>query len=1069
MSQNNEGVLTWNEDDLNVKAVVRIRPPTDLEATTSAESAVWFEGDDLIVPTQMCLQRYGFDAVLPPDASQSRTYACVCRPLLESFYNGFNSSVLAYGQTGSGKTYTIGSCIEDTDGLVPQALRDIFGKASECREQGDQIELSVSYIELYNEDIRDLSNSALDAVSVRISQDPLTKSIQLLGIRTVPVDNPEAALLVLRKGSRHRSTAATAMNSASSRSHAIFTVHLRRESESTATLSKFHFVDLAGSERLKRTGAQGERLREGISINSGLLGLSNVISALTAKHRKIHVPYRDSKLTRIIQDSLGGNSRTVMVACVSPTPADVSETVNTVRYASRARNIQNAPQINTDSHCAVVSELRNQVHALCGQVQHYKRLLIQHNVPLTEPDDPVSPAFVTPAECLPEGSTVGAPSSSASEQLFSALDEAAQWAELVTGLQTNIEQLKRALRDKETGMSHLIAEADAAKSTRQRHESLREQQLRERVQENKRALDCLRKTVSKLEREKSLVLRKHDCSLRQADKLKENLSTVRGEKREIVRKLNVETKKYSCAVKQKDKSITAIRKELNTAASRFRKQEMSLKKEMDRLQKRNDALQRALNLSRAHKGEADLTDHLEKVLQRLVDTGLTGDEEVSFDMEQLKAAGASLLKAHAPAAVCESLLVDSLRGRLELEKSDFELTAVREQLNETRTSRSLLQQEVTGLTARMEETYKKDKFGFLAEVWKQKATFLSSVLQSDDDRVQNYLTYLHGELKDMETLVETDNLDSQSLRRASLMRCVEDDLWSPRSSQSETPAVLFTSVALNSSEAPTQLLAGSLGECHLLDLETFESVHVWDMRGEESSCVRGVSRLSENGVSVVCCGSQAYLVDPRDPSVAMSWSMKATILAQTALGESEFAVSADDLHTGLFEMRSTSTVARLTTDTHLLSLTHLPPLSKGTFQGLVGGGRDKICRLWDNGWRTMTPPFFSAVAQVDASDSGLICGVSREGRARVWHVDAATINPVFKFDHASAVRFRGSNLLVGDRMGVISVFDTSGGDVVRRGERRLPAATGVAELVIAGDVIVALSHNKRLYNVKMDV
>ena len=244
----------------------------------------------------------------------------------------------------------------------------------------------------------------------------------------------------------------------------------------------------------------------------------------TVNNAEIHVPYRDSKLTRIIQDSLGGNSRTVMVACVSPTPADVSETVNTVRYASRARNIQNAPQINTDSHCAVVSELRNQVHALCGQVQHYKRLLIQHNVPLTEPDDPVSPAFVTPAECLPEGSTVGAPSSSASEQLFSALDEAAQWAELVTGLQTNIEQLKRALRDKETGMSHLIAEADAAKSTRQRHESLREQQLRERVQENKRALDCLRKTVSKLEREKSLVLRKHDCSLRQADKLKENLS-----------------------------------------------------------------------------------------------------------------------------------------------------------------------------------------------------------------------------------------------------------------------------------------------------------------------------------------------------------------------------------------------------------------------------------------------------------------------------------------------------------------------------------------------------------------
>ena len=187
----------------------------------------------------------------------------------------------------------------------------------------------------------------------------------------------------LDRGSNFRSTASTLMNNCSSRSHAIFTISIEQHviddlykasdgtqivapatSEPPAAASeefmvaKFHFVDLAGSERAKRTGATGATLKEGISINKGLLSLGNVISALTDDKGKGHVPYRDSKLTRILQDSLGGNSRTIMIACVSPAEINFEETLNTLKYASRARNIKNKPVVNRDPNSQQIAQLR---------------------------------------------------------------------------------------------------------------------------------------------------------------------------------------------------------------------------------------------------------------------------------------------------------------------------------------------------------------------------------------------------------------------------------------------------------------------------------------------------------------------------------------------------------------------------------------------------------------------------------------------------------------------------------------------------------------------------------------
>lgn len=177
------------------------------------------------------------------------------------------------------------------------------------------------------------------------------------------------------------------MNAQSSRSHALFTILIRRqrvmspeESENEAghleTLtSKFHFVDLAGSERLKRTGATGDRAREGISINCGLLSLGNVISALGDQSKKAsHVPYRDSKLTRLLQDSLGGNSQTLMIACISPSDRDFMETLNTLKYANRARNIKNRVQVNQDQSSRTISSLRREIAALQVELLEYKQV-----------------------------------------------------------------------------------------------------------------------------------------------------------------------------------------------------------------------------------------------------------------------------------------------------------------------------------------------------------------------------------------------------------------------------------------------------------------------------------------------------------------------------------------------------------------------------------------------------------------------------------------------------------------------------------------------------------------------
>ncbi|KAI7854727.1 P-loop containing nucleoside triphosphate hydrolase protein, partial [Circinella umbellata] len=250
--------------------------------------------------------------------------------------------------------------------------------------------VKVSFVEIYNEELVDLLNPSPSSERPPVTIREDTKGqIYWTGVKEVGVESTEDVLRYLQMGTLNRATGSTDMNAKSSRSHAIFSVTLKQEKwvrnnnnhyddddgKWVVSNSKFHFVDLAGSERLKRTAAEGDRRKEGININAGLLALGNVISALSEpSKRSAHIPYRDSKLTRLLQDSLGGNATTLMIACISPAEVNLIETVNTIKYAHRARSIKNKVERNEaeewmtsdnpDFLRSIINKLKNEVRSL---------------------------------------------------------------------------------------------------------------------------------------------------------------------------------------------------------------------------------------------------------------------------------------------------------------------------------------------------------------------------------------------------------------------------------------------------------------------------------------------------------------------------------------------------------------------------------------------------------------------------------------------------------------------------------------------------------------------------------
>ncbi|KAG4964956.1 hypothetical protein JHK82_039172 [Glycine max] len=388
-------------EDCCVKVAVHVRPLIGEEKVQGCKDCV------SVVPgkpqVQIGAHSFTFDHVYGSTGSPSSAMFDECvASLVDGLFQGYNATVLAYGQTGSGKTYTMGTGFKDgcQEGIIPQVMSSLFNKIETLKHQ-NEFQLHVSFIEILKEEVRDLLDpSSMNkpetanghAGKVTIPGKPpiqIRESsngvITLAGSTEVSVTTLKEMAACLEQGSLSRATGSTNMNNQSSRSHAIFTITLEqmRKLNSHGEISlndtmneeylcaKLHLVDLAGSERAKRTGSDGLRFKEGVHINKGLLALGNVISALgDEKKRKegVHVPYRDSKLTRLLQDSLGGNSRTVMIACISPADINAEETLNTLKYANRARNIQNKPVVNRDPMSNEMLKMRQQLEYLQAEL-----------------------------------------------------------------------------------------------------------------------------------------------------------------------------------------------------------------------------------------------------------------------------------------------------------------------------------------------------------------------------------------------------------------------------------------------------------------------------------------------------------------------------------------------------------------------------------------------------------------------------------------------------------------------------------------------------------------------------
>uniref|UniRef100_A0A8C3GCL3 Kinesin family member 4 n=1 Tax=Cyclopterus lumpus TaxID=8103 RepID=A0A8C3GCL3_CYCLU len=367
-----------NEDDkgIPVRVALRCRPLVPKENNEGCQCCLTFVPGQpqVIVGTE---KAFTYDYVFDPTAEQEEVFNSTVSPLLCGLFKGYHATVLAYGQTGSGKTFSMGgtyTSAQENDpsvGVIPRVIRRIFEEKD--KRTACEFCLAVSYLEIYNEDILDLLCPSKDKAGLCIREDP-KEGIKIVGLTERQVSTAQEMVGCLEVGNSARTVASTAMNAASSRSHAIFTITLeqrRGTDKADSVVSKLHLVDLAGSERQKKTKAEGDRLKEGISINRGLLSLGNVISALGDESKKSSfVPYRDSKLTRLLQDSLGGNSHTLMIACISPADSNMEETINTLRYADRARKIKNKPVVNVDPRVAETNRLKQQVQELQVMLLH---------------------------------------------------------------------------------------------------------------------------------------------------------------------------------------------------------------------------------------------------------------------------------------------------------------------------------------------------------------------------------------------------------------------------------------------------------------------------------------------------------------------------------------------------------------------------------------------------------------------------------------------------------------------------------------------------------------------------
>mmetsp|Transcript_38576 Transcript_38576/g.48723 ORF Transcript_38576/g.48723 Transcript_38576/m.48723 type:complete len:883 (-) Transcript_38576:359-3007(-) len=357
----------------DVKVLCRVRPQNQMEMSKSGQLCVAMTENTIEVGAEDSSPVFTFDRVFNADSKQQEVFEYTALPMVQDVLTGYNSTIFAYGQTSSGKTHTMeGPNIYDAElrGLIPRTVAALFEGVLDAPSH-IEFTVKISYIEIYMEKIRDLLDEFRAKGNLQVREDP-QKGIYVAGATEKYVTSEDELLDVMSLGKTNRAVAATGMNEGSSRSHSVFiiTVQQRDLEVNSSKSGMLYLVDLAGSEMVRKTHASGQQLEEAKTINKSLSALGQVINALTDE-RQSHIPYRDSKLTRVLQNSLGGNCKTALVICVSPSTFNAAETLSTCRFGARAKRIQNKAVVNEVRSVEELTALLQKAESAIDMQQSY--------------------------------------------------------------------------------------------------------------------------------------------------------------------------------------------------------------------------------------------------------------------------------------------------------------------------------------------------------------------------------------------------------------------------------------------------------------------------------------------------------------------------------------------------------------------------------------------------------------------------------------------------------------------------------------------------------------------------
>jgi len=669
----------------NIRVAVRVRPFNAREVQSNAAEQCAFDCFSTSVVTRNCGdvttfseytragRTFNFDDVFtsvdknaPRFATQQSVFEGIGLPILENALDAYNGCLLAYGQTGAGKSHSImGDVSSDVEkGLMPRACEELFNmverRRADAEAQGTQIQAAIlaSYLEIYQEKMYDLLVSTRSDLQVRLHKD---LGPHVPGLTQTPVQNMQEVHELLDFGAKNRVVGATSMNASSSRSHAVFTIDLRitiTTPGGTKDLqSKVKFVDLAGSEKQKKTGATGERLQEGIAINQSLSALSRVIQALAGTAGKnVQPPFRESKLTLLLKDALSGNSRTVLLACISPSTFNLEESVSTLEFASRCKLIKTNAKKNEQDKAELIEGLMAEKNAIAAELEmeakHRKMLQeeLEKEMELSRQNQELAAKMqeekqeierqlkelesqsVREAKVKDEMET-----KETEEELKKAADELRERVREHEELQRENDRVKQEREQKQEELQRFLKEQEILEQEQQQKEEAMKQMREEQEQqfsradaERKAALLALEESARKQEEEQRMWAQKHEEKERRTRELEEQLA--KRAEADVAERERLE-KEHQLAKENLEKERAEQEKRMQEAELLRQEREQQLSKVDEEKQKAEMALK---ELMESHEAVRSRHEELASEKERQAEELRRLEEEAASERERRK-------------------------------------------------------------------------------------------------------------------------------------------------------------------------------------------------------------------------------------------------------------------------------------------------------------------------------------------------------------------------------------------------------------------------------------------------